>query len=191
MSFTADIGAAGIGSTIGAGITGAFGAFLGGEAQQQYYNYQAGVAQFNAQIAQQNAQYEINLGEIQAQQAGLQQGQQMGRIIAGQGASGLDVNSGSAKQVQQSQIGLNRTAQTSIRSSAAKQAYNYEVEGAQFSAQAVADTQAGKNARTAGMLGVTTSLLGAASSVSSEWLKSSTLNLFSNSTPSSGGIGMF
>ncbi len=90
-----------------------------------------------------------------------------------QGASGLDVGSGSAKQVRQDQQQLTRTSETSIRSTAAKTAFNYEVEGAGFTAQAGADSAAGKNAMTAGMIGAASSILGSASSVSSEWLKGS------------------
>ena len=191
MSVNADIGAAGIGATIGGGISSVFGDLLGGTAQKQYYDYQAGVAQMNAQIMQQNAEYAINVGEIQAQQQGLAAGQQMGKIVAGQAASGLDVNSGSNKQVQQSQIGIERTSATAIRSTAAKTAYNYGVEGAAFSAQAGADIAAGKNAMTAGMIGAESSILGSATSVSGEWLKGQQIGLWGgSSSSSSGGIGM-
>lgn len=182
MSLNTDIGAAGIGATIGGGLSSAIGSLMGGTAQQQYYDYQAGVARMNAAIAEQNANYAINIGEIQAQQSGLAGAQQMGRIVAGQAASGLDVNSGSNKQVQQSQLGITRTNETSIRSTAAKTAFNYQVEGAQFSAQSTADIQAGKNAETAGMIGAESSIIGAASSVSSEWLKGTQVGLFPNPT---------
>ncbi len=178
MSFTTELGALGIGSTIGGGLSSAIGSLMGGTAQQQYYDYQAGVARMNAQIAEQNASYAINVGEAQAQQEGLAGGQRMGKIIAGQAASGLDVNTGSNKQVQQSQVGLERLSQVGIRSTAAKTAYNYEVEAAGLSAQAAADVQAGKNAKTAGMIGAVSSILGSATSVSSEWLKGQQLNLW-------------
>ena len=39
MSLATDIGAGGIGATIGGGITSAFGDLLGGTAQKQYYDY--------------------------------------------------------------------------------------------------------------------------------------------------------
>jgi hypothetical protein len=179
MSLATDIGAAGIGGTIAGGLTSAFGSFLQGESQKAYYDYQAGVARMNAIIAKQNAEYAVNVGEIQTQQEGLRGGQQMGRILAAQGASGLDVNSGSAKQVRESQVGLTRTSETSIRSTAAKTAYNYEVEGAGFTAQAGADIAAGKTSMTAGMIGAASSILGAATSVSSEWLRGQQLGLWS------------
>jgi hypothetical protein len=185
MSVATDIGAAGIGATIGGGVSSAIGSFMGGAAQQQYYNYQAGVAQFNAQIMQQNSEYAINVGEIQAQQSGLSSGQQMGKIVAGQAASGLDVNSGSNKAVQASQLGIERTSATAIRSTAAKTAYNYQVEGNAFSAQAGADIAAGKNSMEAGIIGGISSIVGSASSVSSEWLKGQSQGLWG--APSSGG----
>jgi len=178
MSLAADIGGFGIGATIAGGVTSAIGSLFGGSAQEQYYNYQAGIARLNSQIAQQNSTYAINVGEIQAQQEGLAGGQQMGRIVAGQAASGLDVNSGSNKQVQQSQVGIERTSTTAIRSNAAKVAYNYRVQGSEFTAEAAADVMAGKNAQTAGQIGAISSILGSATSVSSQWLKGQNVNLW-------------
>lgn len=168
---------AGIGTTLLGGLTSAFGDILGGQSQQEMYDYQAGIARLNAQIAYQNATYASNVGEIQAMQAGLQGGQQLGKIKAAQSASGLDVNTGSNKAIQVSQaqvIGQNTAA---IRSNAAKTAYNYEVQGVGFEAQASLDTLAGQNARTAGVIGAFSSIVGAASSVSSEWLRGSQLGL--------------
>lgn len=176
------LGDVGMGTTFLGGLTSAIGAFVGGESQQQMFNYQAGVAKLNAQIANQNANYAEQVGELQATQAGIKGGQVSGQIKAAQSASGLDVNSGSAKAVQTSQAQLNRVDQTTIMSNAAKTAYNYRVEGVQYGAQAQLDTLAGKNARTAGMIGAGASLIGAASSVSSEWLRGQSLGLWG--TPS-------
>lgn len=188
------LGEVGIGSTLIGGITSAVSGFVQGEAQKQMYDYQAGIARLNAQIAQQNSDYTLNVGEAQAQRAGLAGGQRMGEIRAAQGASGLDVNSGSAKQVQTSQKQLTQTDVASIRSTAAKTAYNYRVQATGLTAQANLDTVAGQNARTAGMLNAGSSLISTATSVSNEWLRGSQLGLWdspggSGSGQSLGGSG--
>lgn len=162
---------------IGAGIK-AFGDISGGFAQQQMYDYQAGVARMNAQIAEQNATYATQVGDIQAANAGLQGGQLMGRIKAAQSATGLDVNTGSALEVRKAQAGVTRQNVNAIVSNAAKTAYNYKVEGVQFQSQAQLDTLAGRNARTAGMIGGLSSIIGGASSISSEWLRGQQLGLW-------------
>lgn len=172
------LGEAGMGATLLGGISSAISSFVGGESQQQMFNYQAGVAQLNAQIARQNATYATQVGDIQAAQAGLQGAQRLGKIKAAQGASGLDVNTGSNKQVQTSQAEITSFDATAIRSNAARTSYNYENQAVGFAAQANMDTIAGKNARTAGLIGAGTSLLSSATSVSSEWLRGQSLGLW-------------
>src|ERR1700744_3774500 len=99
----AAMGAVGIGATLAGGITSAIGAEKTAAATQQSYNYQAGVAQINSKIDLQNADYARSQGETQAMQYGLKAGQTAANIKNQQAASGLDVNSGSAVAVQQSQ----------------------------------------------------------------------------------------
>jgi hypothetical protein len=178
MSFNTDIGEIGIGSSILGGLTSAIGSIFSGMSQEKMYNYQAGVARLNAQIARQNATYALNVGEQQAQKYGLTAAQRQGQIKVSQAASGLDVNSGSAKEVQQSQKELTSLDLTQIRSDAAKTAYNYEVQGVQYGAQAGVDTMAGRNAMSAGLISAESSILGTAGSVASQWLRGSQLGMW-------------
>lgn len=172
------LGDVGMGTTALGGLTSAIGQLVGGEDQKQMYDYQAGVARLNSQIANQNATYSEQVGEISARNAGLSAGQRAGQIKAAQSSSGLDVNSGSAVQVRSSQKQVSDMDVASIRSSAAKTAYNYRVQGVGFTAQANMDTTAGENARSAGMLSAGSSLIGTASSVSSQWLRGQQLGLW-------------
>jgi hypothetical protein len=178
---------AGIGmfNTALGGVEGAIGSYMQGQDQRAMYNYQAGVARTNSIIAAQNATYATQVGEQEALQTGMAGAQRMGLIRAAQGSHGLDVNSGSNKDVQSSQAFLNRFSQTNIRASAAKTAYNYQVQGTQFQAQAGLDTLAGQNAATAGLVGASSSILGASSAVSSEWLRGAQLGLWGGTTQSS------
>jgi hypothetical protein len=157
-------GAVGIGSTIAGGaaqVAGAqanlqaqqlgiqgqmlqtLGTAFGFQTQAQQYEYQsninkyqAGVAKVNEDIAKSNANYERDMGEVDAQQAGMKSRYELGEMKASQGASGIDVNSGSSTRVRESMIDLGYYNQTLIRSSAAKKAYGYEVEATQDEAQA-------------------------------------------------------
>ena len=172
------LGEVSMGATFLGGVTSAIASFAGGEAQKQMYDYQAGVAKLNAEISRQNETYATQVGEIQATQAGLQGAQRMGKIRAAQGASGLDVNSGSNKQVQDSQVEITKFDAAAIRSNAARTAYTYANQAVGFGAQANMDTVAGKNARMAGLIGVGSSLVGAAASVSSEWLRGNQLGMW-------------
>ena len=111
------------------------------QAQQSTYQaninkYQADVADINKEIAKANATYSRDVGEVEAQQAGMKAHAEMGEMIASQGASGISVNSGSSTRVREGMIEISKYTQDVIRSSAAKKAYGYEVEAVQYGAQA-------------------------------------------------------
>jgi hypothetical protein len=111
------------------------------QAQQSQYTaninkYQAGVADVNKEIAKANATYSRDVGEVEAQQAGMKAHADLGEMIATQGASGLSVSGGSSTRVRESMIEIGSYTQDVIRSSAAKKAYGYEVEALQYGAQA-------------------------------------------------------
>ena len=162
-------------STALGGIGKAISSFETGQSQQQMYDYQAGIANLNAQIAYQNANYAQQIGGIQAADAGIAGGQKMGQIKAAQGASGLDVNTGSAVDVRASQALITGQNIAAIRSNAAKTAYDYRVQGVGFGAEAQLDVTAGKTSAISGDINALSSIVGAASSVSSEWLQAQKL----------------
>ncbi len=182
MADPATLGMIGIGSSVGGGLLGAFGAKKTGQAQQQMYNYQAQVAQINAQIDRQNAEYALNQGEQQAQQFGLHAAQQRGQIIANQGASGIAIGSGSNAEVVRSQNLLTRMDLTQIRSNAAKTAYDFNVKATMDLNQATLDTMAGQNAKLAGDINAASSILGTAGSVSSKWLQGKQMGMWGTSS---------
>lgn len=176
------MGSIGIGSTFLGSLTSAYGDLMQGRAEQKMYDYQAGVARMNAQIAEQNAQTASGTGEFNAMLSGLRGAAASGAMKSAQGSHGLDVRSGSAKQVQDSQGMFNRLNQTVIRSDAAKTAFNYRNQAAAGIAQADADTIAGQNARTTSTIKATTSIIGGASSVSQQWLQGQKMGVWGNNS---------
>ena len=160
-----------IGSTIAGSLLGAQGAAQTGAANSQMYAYQAAIANLNQQIATQNQTFAVQTGDQQALSEGLKQSQQMGAIKAGQAASGFDIRSGSAAQVQASQQNINTIDTETIRSNAAKVAYGYQESGSVAGAQSQLYTSAASNAAQAGGINAAASILGGASSVSNMWLQ--------------------
>lgn len=177
----------GMGATIAGGITQAAGAKAAGQAALQQNNYQAGVAEINSKIAKQNADYARNQGEIQAQQYGIKSAQRMGAIHAGQSASGIDVNTGTAVDVRASQKLTSDMDLAQIRQNAAKTAYDFDAQAVGFDNQATLYKMAGTNAVVAANYQATASILGTVSSVASKWSQGSQMGMFSGG--GSGGSG--
>jgi len=172
------IAMAGMGSTIAGGMLGAFGSAYQGASQRNMYQYQAGVSQINAMIAEQNAKYALTKGEKEAERYGMKAGQQAGAIKAAQASGGLDVNSGSNKQVQDSQKMVARMDMATIRENASKVAYDYTVQATGFRNQAALQEMAGDNAMTAGIIGSLGSFIGTSGSVSSRWLQGQQMGMW-------------
>jgi hypothetical protein len=152
------------------------------------YDYQAQVATLNAGIDKQNAEYASNQGEIQATQYGEKAAQQRGAIKVAQGASGIQVGTGSNADVVASQGKITNLDLTQIRSNAAKTAYDFQVKSAMDTDQATLDTMSGNNAKTAGEIGAFSSILGTVGSVSSKWLQGKTAGLWGGGSGGSGNI---
>ena len=168
----------GIGASLVGGMVSAAGAQAKGEADQAMYNYQAGVAQLNAQIAKKNAEYAVRSGGTVAYQSGIKTGQEVGQMKAAQGASGVDVNTGSAKGVRDTITKVGEQDQQTIRENYAKKAYGYEVEEVTKKAEAGADVVAGEQAKKAGDINALGSILGTVGSVASKWTSGSSAGVF-------------
>lgn len=182
------IAGAGIGATAGGGILSAFGSVSSGIANKNMYDYQASIARLNQQIDTQNAEFATQTGEQQATISGMKTGQQIAQTKVAQASSGFDVNSGSNAQVRESEHRVGAIDTDIIRSNAAKTAYNYQVQGAQAGNQASLYASAGSNAMTAGLVGAGSSILGSASSVSSQWLQGQRVGLWSSGSGTSPGF---
>lgn len=166
-----------VGSLIG-GITGAAGAEQSAAAQAGMYQYKAGVALMNQKIAKQNAAWATNAGEISAQESELKTAQEIGQTKVMQSGSGLDVNSGSAVGVRQSQSEAGAYDADIIRANAAHAAYGYETKAAESEAEANLDQMAAANVKTAGDISAFSSILGGVTSVASKWTQGTTVGFF-------------
>lgn len=168
---TAAIGAVGIGSSLIGGIIGARGAAESASAQATASTYKAGVALLNRQINLQNANWALESGEVQGMESGLRARSQIGQTKVVQAASSLDVNSGTAKAVRDTQTDVASYDQNVIKFDAAKTAYGYESKATMDEAQSHLDTMAADTELEAGKINMLTSFINAGSSVSSKWMQ--------------------
>ncbi|MBB0023626.1 hypothetical protein [Ralstonia pickettii] len=148
-------------AAVGSAVS-AYGAIAQGNAAKAAANYQAQVAQNNATIAGMNANAEIEKGNQQLQASQEQAAQHQGMIRAVMGASGIQLDSGSALRNQEGMAQVDQLNQATITSNAARAAWNYRNQGANYAAQSQLDSMQGANAATAGYMSGFSSLLSGA-----------------------------
>lgn len=157
-------------SVMGAGEKAA-GAKQAAAAQSAAAGYNAQVADQNAQVNLQNASLTASEGDINAGTQGQKERAQIGATLAGQGASGVNVNSGSAVNVRASEAMVGQQNVMQIRADAARKAYGYETAAYGDESQAELDRSSAKNATTAGKINAQGDILGGVSSVTGNLTK--------------------
>jgi hypothetical protein len=135
----------------------------------QQGNAAAGAATYNANVAAQNSQLlttEANLtGAVGAQNVAASEQAtraKIGATQANQGASGINVNSGSSVDVRKSEAEVGMYNALNIRSQAARQAYGYTTEAAHQMGESALQTSAAKSDKTAGLISAFGDVLGGA-----------------------------
>lgn len=152
----------------GAGVS-AYGAIQSGNATKSAANYQAAVAKNNQVVAEQNAEGAIDAGEAKSQATALKGRAVGGQIKANQAGAGINVNEGSAVDVQEAQGEQSQLDVETVLHNADLSAYGYRVQGQNYGAEAVLDKATGTNAQEAGYLKAGGGLLSSASSLGFKW----------------------
>lgn len=138
------------------------GAVVGAAGTLESGLYQSQVAANNAKTSEQNAVYAAQAGEQQAAATSLKGAAQDAQIKAGIAANGVDVNTGSALDVQVGERETNKLNAEDVLNNADLQAYGYRTQAANDNAQSQQDV-IGAVASSAG------TLLGSASSIGGKW----------------------
>lgn len=158
---------------LGAGLVGgalnAVGSYNQNIAQANNAAYQAQVAANNAKIAEGNAELETQTGEIQAANYGLKTRAAVGKTMAEQGASGVDVNTGSSVNVRSAESSLGMLDALTIRANAARKAYGYQVGATSDTAESGLLTSESEQAAAAAPVGALGSFLGSVSSAAKNY----------------------
>jgi hypothetical protein len=155
-------------TVIGGGIQ-AYGAYSGGQAQKAYYQFQAGIANQQAQIARLKAGRDIMAGEQEAQKYGIKTAQALGGTIAKAGAGNIGATTGSTAAVYMSQRAAGLAEQATARQTAAERAYGEDIEAAAKIAGAGALGVAGTQAAAAGDISAIGTVVSTAGSVAGKW----------------------
>lgn len=158
-------------ASLGSGILGAFGAFQQGQAQAQAAKYNSIVAQHNANQATLNAAMTMEAGNAQVAAEGRKNRATMGEIKAQQAASGINVNTGSTADVQQSAHELGELDALTVRSNAAKEAYGYQVQSKNFEAESQLKKIEASHDLEASYINSGTTFLGSASDASTNYAR--------------------
>lgn len=122
--------------------------------------YRAQVARNNKVIAEQSAQQAIEAGSGTAANKSLQGAAALGHVIAAQGASGIDVNSGSNVDVQVSQRQANKLDTEQLFHNAMLTSYGYRVKANDYEAEARLQDATAQNALAAGSTASDAALMG-------------------------------
>ncbi len=148
----------------GAGLS-AVGAIEGGLSTSAQAQYQSQVAENNKTIANQNAAYAAAAGSRQAADASMRSAATGGRIKAAQAANNIDVNTGSAVEVQKSEREVGQLSSLTAQNNALLQAYGYRSAATSYGAQAGLDVAAAAQAPIGATIGAAGGLLGNASAL--------------------------
>lgn len=149
--------------TIAATTIAAAGSVMGGIQAKQQANYQAQIAQRNAGLAEQSAKDALDRGQVAEQQQYRRTAQLSGAQRAAMAANGIDPDSGSGAAIQLDTASLGAQDAQTIRENAMRETKGYEINAANYTAQAVADRQAGKGALIGGLFKAGSTILSGAS----------------------------
>ncbi len=141
----------------------AVGSLVGGMAQSSADSYRAQVARNNAVTSDQNAAYSEQAGSAQATQAGMRAAAKQGAVKTSLAANGVNVNSGSAVDVQAGQRETGVTDAATVMTNAELQSYGYKTQATNFEAQAGLDDDAASYAPIGAAFGALGSLAGSSS----------------------------
>ena len=165
-------------ATVAGAAISAVGAINSANANAAQSQYQAAVARQNQDFANQQAQYEIQKGNIEEQKSRQQTAQMIGAARSRAGAGNIDVNSGSPLSLQTDTASLGEMDALTIRNNAARNAYGYQVQGLSYGSSAQLDESAAANDRTAGWFNAGSSILGGAGQLSSKWAQFKTTGVW-------------
>lgn len=136
-------------------------------AKQNEYNAQ--VAENNQRIADNAAQDAIARGDVSEQTKAYQTAQAIGAQRVALAANGVDVNSGSAVDLQSDTAAAGTLDQLTIKNNALRESIGYQNQGINYGNQATLDEQASQDTLAGGALKGTASLISGAGAVSQQW----------------------
>lgn len=155
----------GTGASVVGGIKSGNAAKRGGEAQQRAAAKSGELADFNAQVAELQAADAITRGQEEAQRFGARVRGTIGSQRAGYAASNIDVNFGTAADVQADSARLGELDMLTIQGNAAREAWGFKMQAEDLRRRGTLAREEGVAYAEAGRVNQTTSRWNAASTL--------------------------
>jgi len=175
------VAAVSLGMAAASTVMGAIGKSQEGAAQAGMANYQAQLARNNQQVAEWNAQCALQQGQVDEQNQRFKTAAVLGSQRAALASQGGDVDSGSPLDIQADTARAGEYDAQTIRNNAALKAYGYRVQAANAGGEANLDDYKAASTMSALPFGVGSSLLGGASSVGDRYLSYARQGYFKSS----------
>lgn len=156
MSIAAGVSAA---TALAGTALSAYGSIRQGEAGAEAARTRGAIAQRDAIIAQQNAEYATAVGARRAEDVSMRNAARLARVKASQAANGIDVNTGSAVDVQVSEREMGILDAETVMADATARAYGYEDTARTRRARGQMDDATSSEYLTAGYLGAGSTIL--------------------------------
>ena len=150
---------------ISAAVVGSAGQVMAGIGQGQQDRYQASIADKNAQIANGQAQDSILNTNLEAQRLRRDQAQTAGQQQAAMAANGVDLNFGSAVDIQKDTAARGAEDAAQLYKGDNSRTQGFEINAFNYRSQAAADRAKAKGAVMNGIFGGVSTALGAASQI--------------------------
>jgi hypothetical protein len=141
-----------------------FGGISQGQSQKAMAEYNATISRNNAMVAEENVREAQRAGAMQEQQQRVKMATLLGEQRTGFGASGVDVNTGTAKKVQTSSASLGYQDLLTIRENTKAKRKQLRQQAVDFTNQANLEFMKGSSAQSASNIGAMSSFLDGASS---------------------------
>lgn len=167
----------------GSAIVGAVGSIAAGQARANAANYSAQVARNNSTIMKQNSDYALASGNAQVESVSRKNAVRLGQIKAAQAASGVDVNTGSAADVQESQREIGKLDAETTANNASLEAYGYRAKAMNYDATSDLKDAEADSARVGSYFDTAGGLLASASGIAGKWGGGANPNTSGNMTP--------
>ncbi len=142
---------------------GAAGQIVGGIGQAQQYRYQAKIDRHNAGLANDQARDSIETTNLEAQRRYRELSQIKGAQIAGMAANGVDLNFGSAVDIQRDTAMIGAEDVGQIYKGGNERTRGFEINAFNYRSSAAANQAKAKGAITSALFGAAATALGGAS----------------------------
>ena len=147
-------------------VVSSVGAVVSGIGQAQQANYQASVADQNRVLANNQARDSIDNTNLEAQRRYRALAQTQGNQQAAMAANGVDLNFGSALDVQRDTAMIGAEDASQIYKAGAERTKGYEINAFNFASQASAERAKASGAMIGGLFNAASTALGGASQIS-------------------------